>query len=591
MRASFGRELRPPGVYPATEEPRARRLAVSDTRVAGFVGVASKGPIDVPTLLSGWNEYLDVFGNGHDGYLGRAVEGFFLNGGANCYVVRIAHRVKPGDQPGADNPSCAERIVKDGWDKPTLRVRALNEGKWGNNIWVRFQQNTAARTLLTLDLEVGSGEARVNSLRGFERGALVRIFDRENSDFVIVTDVEDRTVSWGAGTPVARRYRAAGPTYLEVLEFDVYASLRDRREVFRGLQISPLSRRYAVRAINAESMLVRIEDLQSVAPLPHNLPQIEPPARLQGGRDGIDVLTPADFIGHDHGPTDRAGLMALSGVDAVGILAIPDAMLVHVRSPGPQADRDIQAIQDAMINQCELLKDRFAILDAPPVKDIEEVRKWRRRIETSYAALYYPWITIKNGSEALARVPPSGHSAGIFARCDRDQGVHKAPANEVLIGAVGLTMNLSEEHLGILHSDGVNTLRALAGRGTRVWGARTCSEDPDWRYINVRRLFIMLRRSLEEGTQWAVFEPNDMRTWEKLTGTINEFLNQLWADGYFAGAGPEDSFFVKCNADTNPLEVREQGQMVIEVGVAPALPAEYIVFTLVQKVDEQSAEG
>jgi uncharacterized protein len=587
----MGRELRPPGVYPATEAPRARRLTVSDTRVAGFVGISAKGPIDSPQLLRGWNEFVDIFGNSHDGYLGKAVEGFFLNGGESCYVVRIAHRAKPGEQAGAENPACAERIIKDAWDKPTLRVSALNEGKWGNNIWVRFQQNTVVRTLLTLDLEIGSGEARVNSTRGFERGALVRIYDRENSDYVIITEVEDRTVKWGAGTPVARRFRAAGPTYLEVLEFDVYASLRDRREVFRGLQISSLSRRYAMRVINSESQLVRVEDLRSPAPLPHNLPVAEPPARLQGGRDGIDVLTPGDFIGHDHGPTDRAGLMALAGIDAVGILAIPDAMLVHMRAPGPQADRDIQAIHDAMITQCELLKDRFAILDAPPIKDIEEVRKWRRRIDTSYAALYYPWINTKNGDEAMIKLPPSGHAAGIYARCDRDQGVHKAPANEVVIGAVGLTVNLTEEHLGILHGDAINTLRVFPGRGTRLWGARTCSDDPDWKYVNVRRMFIMLRRSLEEGTQWAVFEPNDARTWEKLTGAVSDFLRNLWGEGYFAGDGPEDSFFVKCNADTNPLEQRELGQLAMEIGVAPAIPAEYIVFTLVQKVDEQTEAG
>jgi hypothetical protein len=565
---------------------------VSDTRVAGFVGVAARGPLDCPTLLRGWNEFTDVFGNAHEGYLARAVEGFFLNGGESCYVVRVAHRARGGSQPGPENPACAELIIKDAWDKPTIRACALNEGKWGNNIWVRFQQNTAARTLLTLDLELGAGEARVNSIRGIERGALVRIYDRENSDWVIVTevDVEERLVKWSAATPVARRYRAAGPTYLEVLEFDVYATLRDRREVFRGLQLSTLSRRNALRVINAESQLIRLEDMGSPAPLPHNLPQAGPAARLQGGRDGLETLVPADFIGHDAGPTERAGLMALAGVEAVGMLCVPDAMLMHVRAPGPQSDRDIQAVHDAMITQCERLRDRFAILDAPPIKDVEEVRKWRRRIESSYAAMYYPWLQIKNSQEQPIKVPPSGHAAGVYARCDRDVGVHKAPANEVVMGAVGLTINLNETHLGMLNADGINTLRSFPGRGTRLWGARTCSEDPDWRYVNVRRLFIMLRRSLEDGTQWAVFEPNDSRTWEKLSGTVGDFLKDLWGQGYFAGAGPEDSFFVKCNGDTNPPEVREQGQLVMEVGVAPAVPAEYIVFQLVQKVDEQSAE-
>ncbi len=591
MRAA--RELRPPGVYPASEEPRAKPLAVSDTRVAGFVGVAARGPLDEPVFLRGWNEFVDIYGQqspaGCEAFLARAVEGFFLNGGTSCYVVRIAHRAKPGELPGPDHAACAEWVVKDGWDKPTLRVRSLNEGRWGNNIWVRFQQTTAARTLLTLDLEVGAGEARVNSVRGIERGALVRIYDREASDYVIITEIEDRTLRWAATTPILRKYRAAGPTYLEVLELEVYASLRDRREVFRGLQLSPLSRRYAPRLINGDSQLIRVEDLQSAAPLPHNLPQAGPPARLQGGRDGLDVLRPEDFIGADRGPSERTGLAALSGVDAVGLLCVPDAMIAYQRTPGPQADHDVQVIQDAMINVCENLKDRFAILDAPPTKDIEQVRKWRRRIETSYAALYYPWINLGAG-EALIQVPPSGHVAGVFARADTEAGVHKAPANEVVNGAVGLTLNVTEDHLGLLNGDGINTLRSFPGRGTRLWGARTLSEDPDWRFINVRRLFIMLRRALEEGTQWAVFEPNTPRTWEKLSGMVGDFLRELWGRGFFAGAGPEDSYFVKCDADTNPLELRDDGKMVMEIGVAPAIPAEYIIFHVVQKVSEQSAE-
>jgi hypothetical protein len=549
--------------------------------VAGFVGVAARGPLNEPRLLRGWNEFNDIYGGVTEGYLARAVEGFFLNGGESCFVVRIAH-----------DATRAEWVVKDGWDKPSLRVKALNEGRWGNNVWVRFQQSTAAHTLLTLDLDVGAGEARVNSVRGFERGALVRIYDRENSDYVILTEIspEERTLRWGAATPIVRRYRAAGPTYLEVLELDVYASLRDRREVFRGLQLSPLSRRYVPRIINDESLLIRVEDALSQAPLPHNLPQAGPAARLAGGHDGIEVLEPGDFIGHDHGPADRTGLMALAGVDAVGMLCVPDAMLAYARNPGPQADRDVQVIQDAMINVCELLKDRFAILDAPPTRDVEEVRRWRRRMESSYAALYYPWINLRAG-ESVVRVPPSGHVAGVFARCDKQTGVHKAPGNEVIEGAVGLMLDLTEDHLGILNGDGVNALRSFPGRGTRIWGARTLSEDADWRYVNVRRLFIMLRRSLEEGTQWSVFEPNDARTWERLTGCVSDFLKDLWGLGYFAGAGPEDSFYVRCNAETNPRDVRDEGKLVMEIGVAPALPAEYLIFHVVQRMAEHAAEG
>src|SRR5262249_11819702 len=161
------------------------------------------------------------------------------------------------------------------------------------------------------------------------------------------------------------------------------------------------------------------------------------------------------------------------------------------------------------------------------------------RYDTSFGALYYPWIALE-GSHLGSKMPPSGHVAGVFARCDTTFGVFKAPGNEVVSGANGLAINLNEEHLGMLNGDGINALRSLPGRGVRIWGARTLSDDPDWRYINVRRLFIMLRRSLEEGTQWTVFEPNEKGTWERLSLDVSQFLSKLWEGGYFAGGTPED---------------------------------------------------
>src|SRR5947209_2324170 len=159
------RDMRPPGVYPASDEIKGGPISAADTRIAGFVGLASKGPLDEPRRLSSWNDFLDIYGsttaNASEGYLARSVEGFFSNGGPACHVVRVAHRPKPGEAAGPDHAASAERAVSDGWDKPTLRVRALNEGRWGNAIWVRFTQTTSAKTLLTLDLDVGSGEARV----------------------------------------------------------------------------------------------------------------------------------------------------------------------------------------------------------------------------------------------------------------------------------------------------------------------------------------------------------------------------------------------------------------------------------------------
>lgn len=591
------RELRPPGVYPGGDEPRTRVLEVSNTRIAGFVGLAQKGPLDVPVPVRTMAEFHSVYGALPQGYLERAVNGFFENGGDACYIVRIAHRARPGEAPGPEHAQRAMLGLPDGWGKPTLRIQALNEGRWGNSVWTRVERDVAASTLLTLDLEMGSGEARLNSTRGFERGALVRIRStvspqagsppsgqgqpQQIEDYVILHEVEDRVVRWGPETPVNHAYKAAGPTYVEVIEFSLFASLRDRRESFRSLQLSPLSRHYAPRVVNGNSQLILVEDLLSRSALPHSLPLPGPAARLDGGRDGVDALTVEDFIGRDEGPGERSGLQALGAVEDVAIIAIPDAMLPF-RNPGPSAAHEVQRIQEAMIQLCERLQDRFAILDAPPTRDIVEVRKWRARMQTSYAALYYPWVIADHDGERVL-VPPSGHMAGVYARTEMEHGVHKAPGNEVLRGAVAVALELREDDLGQLNADGVNALRVLPGRGVRAWSARTLSDDPSWLYVNVRRLFIMLRRSIESGTAWAVFEANDARTWETLTREVGGFLEGLWARGAFAGQSAGDAFYVLCDDTINTPERVDTGHLIMEIGVAPTLPAEYLILHVVQK--------
>src|SRR5262249_12202423 len=186
-------EIRPPGVYTSSVEAAVRGYALADTRIAGFVGMAAKGPLDVPRRISSWDEFVDVYSSADIAHLSNAVEGFFLNGGHTCYVVRVAHSARSGVEAGPEHAYAAERIAKDAWDKPTLRVRAKSEGRWGNNIWVRWAHATGAKSLLTRDLEVGAGEALVSATRGFEKGALVRIYDRQNSDYVVLTEVGDRS--------------------------------------------------------------------------------------------------------------------------------------------------------------------------------------------------------------------------------------------------------------------------------------------------------------------------------------------------------------------------------------------------------------
>jgi phage tail sheath protein FI len=577
-------EIRPPGVYISHVDALARAYTLADTRIAGFVGLAARGPLDVPMRITSWDQFCDVYSNADVGHLAKAVEGFFLNGGRTCHVVRVAHRARGEQQPDVDHAFCAERVTKDGWEKPTLRVRAKSEGRWGNNIWARWAQTVGAKALLTADLDVGAGEAMLNVTRGFERGALVRVYDRQNSDYVILTEIGERTIRWGTGTPINRRYRAAGPTYFEVIELELRIALRDRKENFRGLQMSPSSRRYVARVVEQESRLVLVDDLASTSAWPHNLPEDGAAAKLAAGRDGADTLTPEDVIGFDLGPGERAGLMSLGALEEVAMVCVPDAMIFPQRKPGPEGDMGAQRIHDAMINLCENLKDRFALLDIPMTRDIEIVRRWRRRTDTSYAAYYWPWLGVMEDSGKISRVPPSGHMAGLFAKCDTEVGVHRAPANEPINGVLDLSLVLTEDDQGILNSEAINAFRQ--SRDIRAWGARTSSSDLSWRFVNVRRLFIMLRRALEEGSRWVIFEPNTPNTWDSVRSRCNAFLEKLYEKGMFAGGSPEESFYVKCDAETNPVEVREQGMLVVEIGVAPAVPAEFIIIRATQKLVE-----
>jgi phage tail sheath protein FI len=172
--------------------------------------------------------------------------------------------------------------------------------------------------------------------------------------------------------------------------------------------------------------------------------------------------------------------------------------------------------------------------------------------------------------------------AGVWARSDGTRGVHKAPANEVVRGAISLELNITKGEQDQLNPVGVNCIRSFPGRGVRVWGARTLSSDPAWRYINVRRLFNYLEESILEGTQWVVFEPNDMDLWERVKRTVNSFLLREWRNGALFGATPNEAFYVKCDAENNPSETIDAGQLIVDIGVAPVKPAEFVVFRIAQ---------
>ena len=301
---------------------------------------------------------------------------------------------------------------------------------------------------------------------------------------------------------------------------------------------------------------------------------------LTGG--GISPLTVDDFAGD---AVERTGIAGLEAVDEVRILVAPDVMAGY---DGSAAARErVKMVQTAMIAHCEALKYRFAILDTPPGLNAQQAQEWREYVnfDTSYAALYYPWIRaadLSGGGSTSKLLPPSGHMAGIYNRTDADRGVHKAPANEVVRGAIDLELRLSKGEQDSLNPIGVNCIRTFPGRGIRVWGGRTLSSDGSWRYINVRRLFIMAEASIDVGLQWVVFEPNDRMLWARVRRDVISFLRTVWLSGALFGSTPDEAFYVKCDDELNPPEIRDLGQLIIEVGMAPVKPAEFVIFRISQ---------
>ena len=297
-------------------------------------------------------------------------------------------------------------------------------------------------------------------------------------------------------------------------------------------------------------------------------------------------VTDADFEGAE---MSRTGIRGLVIADDVTMLAVPDLVTAATKADNTVDLEMWKAVQTAMLSHCEGQANRVAILDAPPNMDFQQVRDWRKdqaMYDSKFGALYYPWIKVANrastNGDRVISVPPSGHMAGIWARNDETRGVWKAPANEVVRGALDVAMRITKEEQGFLNPNGINCIRPFGTRGIRVWGARTLSSDPSWTYLNVRRLFNMIETTIMDGTQWVVFEPNDQALWERVKRTINAFLLGLWREGALFGATPEQAYYVKCDAETNPPESIDLGRLVVEVGIAPVKPAEFVIFRISQ---------
>jgi hypothetical protein len=285
----------------------------------------------------------------------------------------------------------------------------------------------------------------------------------------------------------------------------------------------------------------------------------------------------------------RNGINGLAVADDVTMVIVPDLITAATKDDGSVDLNLWKSVQTALISHCEQNGNRMAILDAPPSMSPQQIKDWRSDVamyDSAYAALYYPWIKVDNpigvNGNSEVFIPPSGHIAGVWARTDESRGVWKAPANDTIRGVLDIERTVTQNEQSLLNPIGINCIRPFGTRGIRIWGARTLASDSDWRYINVRRLFNFVSQTLMEGTQWSVFEPNDERLWLKLRASVGNFLTNLWRGGALFGTSPDQAFFVKCDAETNPPEVIDAGQLIVEIGIAPVKPAEFVVFRLSQ---------
>jgi phage tail sheath protein FI len=299
---------------------------------------------------------------------------------------------------------------------------------------------------------------------------------------------------------------------------------------------------------------------------------------LTNGNDNLASLSVNDFIGVDAGSGRRTGVQALVDIEEISICMAPNMWS--------------NSVQSSLIIHCETLEDRFAIVDPQSGLTLQQIRDLRETFDTKYAAIYYPWLTLRDprntdpAIERLVDVAPSGHLAGIYARVDMERGVHKAPANEVVRGITRFAEDITTREQAMLNPRGINALRFFPNRGNRVWGARTLSSDGSWKYINVRRLFIFVEESIDEGTQWVVFEPNSEATWARVRQSVSNFLTSVWRSGALEGNKPDEAFFVKCDRTTMSQDDIDNGRLICVIGIAPVEPAEFVIFRIQQKTRE-----
>ena len=470
-----------------------------------------------------------------------------------------------------------------------FELSAADSGAWGNNILVQLRPSSLAASPRAdnADLVGAFDTVPLASTRNFYVGAIVefntgslklwrKIKDIQGTSIVVDTPFATKSdVNVDAGAPAAFTV-----TTVVTCEFDLTASWNGIVEQYRFLTMDDVPTANYYGTALKDSKLVAIT--AGALPDKGNTPLVLPSApdgltlKLQNGSDGTTAPTAAAYIGVDNGPGKRTGIQALGDILDISIVAVPG-----------MTGAANQSVIDALISHCETLKYRFAILDPSEGASLASIQSQRQLFDTHYAALYYPRVIVYDSlSDSEITVPPSGHMAGIYAQTDDTRGVWKAPANVVINGIEDLELKLTPGDQDVLNPfpKNINALRDFRdhNRGLRVYGARCATSDDAWKYINTRRLFIFLEASLDQGTQWAVFEPNDQKLWGRLIQTVSAFLTTVWREGGLMGTKAEEAFFVRCGYDTMSQDDIDNGRLIMLVGVAPVFPAEFVIIRIGQ---------
>ncbi len=639
-----------PGVYVEEFDSGSKPMEGVSTSTAGFVGVAERGmTVGVPQLVTNFADYKRKYGGylseneyGNYRFLSYAVEQFFANGGSRCYIMRVAPesaKCAEGYFPSKENPLFKFTAKNPGeWGnrlqitiKPAdmARTQVLEEPADGS---ARYRVKKAAGFHEGDIVEFrnpGGAAEKSDSAAGNAEGETKNADSEGNNEsgesgssadeavkpvYNRVTRIQDNFIEFEK--PFDSGIADTNPNPQKVLVacgFSMEIRFDDISEAYENLSLNENEADYIVKRLEKSDLVsVGVPEMSDAAEKdgtekpadgdgtekPDNgnsketdsgkadpVPPFERLAgdgtktkvtlTLENGANGsVSDLTPDNFNGDDKGAGKRSGIEAFKDNDTVSIMAVPGVTDLSV--------------QLNLVTHCENLASRFAVLDMPrDLKKTDEIEAYRDIFDSTYAALYHPWLTVYDPLDKRnIAIPPSGSVIGIYARSDNERGVHKAPANEVVKNCVGLDCNFNKGEQDILNPKGVNLIRAFPGRGIRVWGARTVSSDGSWKYVNVRRLFIYIEESIKANTNWVVFEPNDETLWVRVKRTIEVFLTGLWRNGYLAGTSTDEAFYVNVGPSTMSQSDIDNGRLICVIGVAPVKPAEFVIFRLTQKTGD-----